>query len=124
VIILSEHKPSILRAAFFGHCPDCGAKTLFDGPARFTDKCDNCGLDYSGYNVGDGPAAFLTLGVGAIIITLAILLDIAARPPFWLHALIWIPVTAALTVLSLRMAKGMLLITEHRRDAHEARGDS
>ncbi len=114
---------ALIPAAFFGDCPQCGARTLFDGPARFSHECDSCGLDYNSYNVGDGPAAFLTLGVGAIIIVLAIMLDIAVRPPFWVHALIWIPVTAALTIVSLRMAKGMLLIIEHRRSAGEARGD-
>lgn len=116
-------RPGLFSAAFFGLCPDCGAKTLFDGIARFSDRCDSCGLDYGSYNVGDGPAAFLTMGVGAIIIVCAVLLDIAARPPFWVHAVIWIPVTAALTVICLRMAKGMLLIVEHRREAYEARGD-
>jgi len=115
--------PKLFPAAFFGLCPRCGSKTLFDGIARFSDRCGNCGLDYGNYNVGDGPAAFLTMGVGGLIIVLAVLFDIAARPPFWVHAVIWIPVTVALTVFCLRVAKGMLLIIEHRREAHEARGD-
>ena len=118
-----EGQPGLFAAAFFGLCPDCGEKSLFASVSRFSDKCPKCGLDYESYNVGDGPAAFMTMGVGAIIIILAILFENAVRPPFWVHAVIWIPVTVALTVLSLRLAKGMLLITEHRRSAREAKGD-
>jgi uncharacterized protein (DUF983 family) len=114
-----EGQPGIAKAAFFGLCPECGAKTLFVGPAGFADKCDNCGLDYSSFNVGDGPAALLTLVIGALIILLAIMVDVAFRPPFWVHVLIWVPLTAALTVYSLRVAKGALLASEHRNRAGE-----
>ena len=52
--------PSLAAAAFQGLCPNCGARTLFAGLARFAPKCQACGLDFDSYNVGDGPAAFLT----------------------------------------------------------------
>jgi uncharacterized protein (DUF983 family) len=119
-----EGQPGIAKAALFGLCPQCGAKTLFAGPARFAERCGHCGLDYSGFNVGDGPAALLTMFIGALIIVLAIAVDVAARPPFWVHVIIWVPVTAALTFVSLRIAKGALLVAEHRNRAREAgRGD-
>ena len=60
-------QPPIARAALFGLCPQCGAQTLFDGPAKFAPHCRVCSLDFQSYNVGDGPAAFLTLIVGALI---------------------------------------------------------
>jgi uncharacterized protein (DUF983 family) len=116
-----EGQPSISRAAFFGLCPECGAKTLYAGPARFAEKCGNCALDYSSFNVGDGPAALLTLVIGALIIALAIMVDVAFRPPFFLHVLIWVPLTAAMTVYSLRIAKGALLALEHRNRAGEGK---
>jgi uncharacterized protein (DUF983 family) len=118
-----EGRPGIMQAALFGLCPHCSAKTLFAGPARFADRCGDCGLDYGSFNVGDGPAALLTLGIGAIIIVLAIMVDVAFRPPFWVHVLIWVPVTAAMTVYSLRVAKGALLASEHRNRAREAGRD-
>lgn len=121
---IKEGQPGIAKAALFGLCPQCGAKTLFVGSARFSDKCGICGLDYSRFNVGDGPAALLTMFIGALIIVLAILTDIALHPPFWVHVIIWVPVTAALTLISLRVAKGALLAAEYRNRAHEAgRGD-
>ncbi len=117
--LFSKGQPALAHAALFGLCPDCGAKTLFAGPTRFSDRCSGCGLDYSAFNVGDGPAAILTMFLGALIITLAILLDIAVRPPFWVHVLIWVPLTCAMVFVALRIAKGALLIAEHRNKAAE-----
>jgi uncharacterized protein (DUF983 family) len=115
-----EGQPGIAKAALFGLCPQCGHKTLFAGLGQFADSCANCGLDFSSYNVGDGPAALLTMGIGALIIILALVVDSAFHPPFWVHVIIWVPFTAALTVISLRMAKAALLAAEHRNRAHEA----
>ena len=112
-------RPGIARAALFGLCPECGAKTLFSGPARFAQRCGNCGLDYGSFNVGDGPAALLTMVIGALVIVLALMVDSIFRPPFWLHVIIWVPFTAAMTVVSLRVAKGALLASEHRNRAGE-----
>lgn len=117
---IPEGQPGIAKAALFGLCPQCGSKTLFTGPARFADRCGNCGLDYAGFNVGDGPAALLTLVIGALIIGLALLFDTAIRPPFWVHVIIWVPVTAAMTVYSLRVSKAALLAAEHYNSAKEA----
>ncbi len=116
-----------LRGAVRGECPRCGATTLFEGglPAgwvRFAAKCGSCGLDYARFNVGDGPAAFLTLIIGTIITGLAIWLDLAVNPPFWVHVILWVPLTAIMVMGGLRVAKGLLLIVEYHRDAREAGG--
>ena len=112
-------QPGLVEAALLVLCPEFGAKTLFSGPAKFAERCEKCGLDYAAFNVGDGPAAFLTMGLGAIIIILAVMLELAAHPPFWVHALIWVPLTCLLVVVSLRVSKGALLIAEHRNRAVE-----
>ena len=113
--------PTHVQVALGGLCPRCGAKTLFGGFASFAPKCTNCRLDFSAFNVGDGPAAFLTLILGAIVTALAITLELTLHPPLWLHMAIWIPVTAAGVVLSLRAAKGALIAAEYRNAAHEGR---
>jgi uncharacterized protein (DUF983 family) len=116
-----EGQPGIATAALFGLCPQCGAKSLFAGPVSFAPHCTTCDLDYAAFNVGDGPAALLTMALGALIIVLAFILEIAAHPPFWLHALLWVPLTVILVVLSLRFAKGALLVAEHRNKAKEGK---
>lgn len=112
--------PSLAAAAFQGLCPECGARTLFAGLARFAPKCRACGLDLQSYNVGDGPAAFLILIVGAIVAVSAILLDQMAGPPWWVH-IIWLPIGAALTIYGLRLGKAALLFQEHKHRAREGR---
>lgn len=114
-----QGQPGIASAALFGLCPRCGARPLFDGVVRFAPRCRSCGLDISSYNVGDGPAAFLTLIVGALITVLAIWLEIAVHPPFWVHAVLWIPLTVAAVLWGLRVGKAALLAVEVQRKAGE-----
>ena len=114
-------QPPIARAALFGLCPQCGAQTLFEGAAKFAPRCRVCALDFQSYNVGDGPAAFLTLIIGALLIAIALTLDAVVRPPLWVHVILWIPLTAAAVVYGLRVGKGALLASEHQRQAAEGR---
>ena len=110
----------LLNGALRGNCPRCGARTLFDGWVKFASRCRACGLDYDSFNVGDGPAAFLILIVGAIVTVGALVVDGAVSPPWWVH-LVWIPVTAALTIGGLRVAKAWLLAQEYKHRAREGR---
>nr|WP_066808060.1 DUF983 domain-containing protein [Sphingomonas asaccharolytica] len=117
--------PRSLDVALKGLCPRCGARTLFAGSVRFADRCSACGLDISAFNVGDGPAAFLILILGAVIVAAAITLELSLSPPFWVHMLIWIPVTAIAVVGALRVSKAGLLALEYRNKARGFRsGDA
>lgn len=104
----------------FGHCPRCRAKTLFAGVISFAPKCRACGLDFTAFNVGDGPAAFLTLIIGALVSALAIWLQLAAEPPFWVHVVLWLPLTTFAVLAGLRYGKAKLLAAEYRRRAGQA----
>jgi uncharacterized protein (DUF983 family) len=115
------HAPDTAQAALRGLCPRCGAPGLFRGAVRFSGACTRCGLDFGQFNVGDGPAAFLIMIVGAIVTIGAVALQLSAEPPFWVHILIWVPLTAALVVGLLRIAKGALLVLEYRNRAREGR---
>ena len=114
-------EPRPLDCGLHGQCPRCGAKTLFRSYIQFADRCSSCALDFASFNVGDGPAAFLTLVLGAIVVVLAITLELTLHPPLWLHMLIWTPFTALGVVLSLRVAKGWLIALEYRNAAREGR---
>ena len=113
--------PDLAAASLQGLCPRCGAKTLFAGYARFAERCSACGLDFSQFNVGDGPAAFLTLILGTIIVALAIALELTVHPPLWVHMLLWTPVTALAVLASLRVCKAWLMAAEYRNSAREGR---
>ena len=110
-----------LQVALQGLCPRCGAHSLFGGLTRFAPRCRACGLDFLEFNVGDGPAAFLTLIVGALITGLAIAVELNFEPPFWVHILLWVPAATAAVIVSLRAGKAMLLALEYRHRAAEGR---
>lgn len=115
-----EGQPGLAEAALLGLCPRCGEPTMFAGAMTFSDRCKACGLDYSRFNVGDGPAALVTLAVGTITVGMAIWLQLAFEPPWWVHVLLWVPVTLGLVIGGLRMTKGFLLASEYRNSAGEA----
>jgi uncharacterized protein (DUF983 family) len=109
-----EH--SSFRAALTGACPRCGEQTLFKGWVSFAARCRACGLDFTSFNVGDGPAAFLIFIVGTITVVGALVLDAALTPPWWVH-LVWVPIAAALTIGGLRLSKAWLLAQEYKHRA-------
>lgn len=115
------HAPDTTQASLRGLCPRCGAPTLFAGAVRFSDRCTTCALDFSQFNVGDGPAAFLIMVVGAVITIGAVALELSVSPPFWVHVLLWVPLTLGLVLALLRLAKAALLVLEYRNRAREGR---
>ena len=112
--------PRPLDVALKGLCPRCGAPGLFAGWLRFADRCSVCGLNFAAFNVGDGPAALLILILGGAIVAAAIVLELTVSPPFWVHILIWVPVSTVAVVAALRVSKAALLALEYRNKAREA----
>ncbi|HVJ02491.1 MAG TPA: DUF983 domain-containing protein [Sphingomonas sp.] len=113
--------PPPIDSGLKGCCPRCGARTLFRNAVAFADRCTRCGLDFGAFNVGDGPVVFLTLGIGTLITVLALWVEFTFEPGVLVHAVLWIPLTFALTVATLRLAKGWLLALEYRNRAGEGR---
>lgn len=114
-------QPAIGEAALFAMCPRCGERTLFAGLTKFADRCSSCSLDFTKFNVGDGPAAFLTMIVGALIVIGALWLQLSFEPPWWLHVILWVPLTTLGVIYGLRVCKAWLLVAEYRQRAEEHR---
>lgn len=110
-----------VRAAARGCCPRCGSGRLYAGLLRFNDRCPSCDLDIAAFNVGDGPAAFLTLIIGAVVVGLALWVELSFSPAWWVHLLLWTPLVIISTIASLRITKGLLLGLEFRNHAAEGR---
>jgi uncharacterized protein (DUF983 family) len=106
-----------------GRCPRCGEGRLYAGLLRFEVRCGRCGLDFAAFNVGDGPAAFLILVIGAVVVGLAMFVELSFAPPFWVHAILWLPLVVGGTVGALRVTKGVLLALEWRNAAGEGRAE-
>ena len=94
---------------------------MFDGYLRVAPRCAHCGLEYSGFDAGDGPAVFVILIVGLIAAGGALITEVAFSPPYWVQAAIWLPAVIVLSVIFLRLAKSTLLVLQYRHQAHEGR---
>lgn len=110
---------AVARAALLGRCPRCGEGKLFDGYLTVAARCAKCGLDYAMFDAGDGPAVFVILIVGAIVCAGALYVEFTFQPPYWVHAVLWIPTIVILTLVLLRLAKGLLLVLQFKHKAGE-----
>lgn len=125
--MMNDHKdyPPVdpIRTGFAGRCPRCGGGRLFSGFLAVEGRCERCGLDYSFADAGDGPAVFVILIVGFIIVGLALWTEVSFSPPLWLHFVLWIPLTLIMSLAALRVAKGLLIVLQYRNKAAEGRLD-
>ncbi len=106
-------QPGLVRAALSGLCPRCGAKSLFEAPARIALSCTKCGLQLAQLERGGRLAGLVTILVAAALIGAAMAVDIYLSPPFWLQVLVWAPVTMAVVIGVLRLFKTALLYRQY-----------
>ena len=102
-------------------CPRCGEGRLFKGFLSLDDHCQNCGLDYNFSDSGDGPAVFIIMIVGFIVVGLALVVEFTFHPPYWLQMVIWVPVVLGLSIGLLRPLKGLMIAQQYRHRAQEGR---
>jgi uncharacterized protein (DUF983 family) len=113
-----------VSAGLRGRCPRCGEGKLFSGFLTVGKSCSHCRLDYSFADAGDGPAVFVILIIGFIVVGLALWTEVSFNPPLWVHFLLWIPLALVLCLTALRLMKGVLLTLQYRNKAAEGRLDS
>jgi uncharacterized protein (DUF983 family) len=112
---------SPLKTGLAGRCPRCGQGRLFSGYLTVAKSCASCGLSFSFADSGDAAAWFVmsficVVGVGSILG-----IEAAYSPPYWVHALIAIPVLVILPMALLRPVKGFFLCQQWKHSAREGR---
>jgi len=113
----SRPPASLLGAALLCRCPRCGEGALYDGVLAVAARCRDCGLDLRAQDAGDGPAVFVILVLGALVVLLAFLVQATVAPPVWVHLLLWPVVVSAGAVLMLRVFKAGLIALQFRHRA-------
>ena len=108
---------SVLKAGFLFRCPRCGRGKLFRGYLRVADRCRACAFELKQHYSADGPAVFVMFIVGAIVVALAFWLEFTHAPPYWLHAVLWLPAITVLSLVLLRPAKALLIALQYRHRA-------
>jgi uncharacterized protein (DUF983 family) len=108
---------SPISAGLAGRCPRCGDGRMFSGFVDVAPHCENCGLDYSFADSGDGPAVLIALFGGFAVLGLALWTEIAYQPPIWVHMAIFLPLTVIVCLGLLRPFKGLLIALQYRNKA-------
>ncbi|BCJ91645.1 membrane protein [Terrihabitans soli] len=106
-----------------GLCPRCGRGHLFKGYLTVPPACEVCGLDFSFADAGDGPAVFVILIAGFLVLGFALWLEFTFSPPLWVHVAISLPVLIIVCGGLLRVLKGILICLQYAHDASEGRLD-
>ena len=62
---------------------------------------------------------FVILIAGFIVVACALIVEFKYEPPFWLHAVLWLPLILLTTLLPLRLIKGLLVALQYHHRAAE-----
>jgi uncharacterized protein (DUF983 family) len=104
-------------------CPRCGQGRLYGGVLDVAATCGTCGLDLKGADAGDGPAVFVILILGFLVVGLAIWVEVAYEPPLWVHGLLWAPTIVIGSLVLLRVFKATLIALQYRHRADTLAGN-
>lgn len=110
-----------VASAIRARCPQCGQGKLFESFLELAPSCTNCGLDYGFADSGDGPAVFIVLIVGFIVVAAALAVEFTWGWPYWLHAVVWGPLIIGLSLGMLRPLKGWFVGMQYQHKAAEGR---
>ncbi|MGY3449720.1 DUF983 domain-containing protein [Bradyrhizobium sp. USDA 4353] len=122
---MTIHPPVTLTQTIFRglacRCPRCGQGKLFEGFLNLRKRCEACDLDYAFIDTGDGPAIFIMMLAGAIVVGAALIVEVKYQPPFWVHAVLWGPLILVTTLLPLRAMKSLLISLQFHHKAAPGR---
>ena len=116
-----QSRPLPIARGLLGRCPRCGEGHLFSGFLTLRPRCEACGLNYGFADAGDGPAIFAMFLGGFIVVFAALITEVIYQPPYWLHAVLWLPLILATTLLPLRTMKSLLIALQFHHKAAPGR---
>ena len=88
------------------------------------DRCQVCDLNLSAEDAGDGPAVFVILILGFVIVGLALWVEFTFAPPLWVHPLLWFPLIIIASIGLLRIFKATLIALQFHHKAGQGAGSS
>jgi uncharacterized protein (DUF983 family) len=98
-----------MRRGWSGRCPNCGRGRMFRAFLKVADHCPACDEALHHHRADDAPAYFVILIVGHVVVPLALIVEIAYSPPYWVHAVLWLPLTIGLAIGLLQPVKGTIV---------------
>jgi len=82
---------------------------MFRAFLKVADRCPMCGEALHHHRADDAPAYFVILVVGHVVVPLALVVEVMYAPPYWLHAILWLPLTLGLAIGLLQPVKGAIV---------------
>ena len=82
---------------------------MFRAFLKVVDRCAVCGTELFHQRADDAPPYFVILITGHIVVPTALVVETEFSPPFWLHAVLWGPLTVALALGLLQPVKGAIV---------------
>ena len=107
-----------LKRGFFGRCPNCGEGHLFRAFVKVADHCDTCGEIYRYHRADDFPAYLVIILLGHIVVPIAMWIEIAYSPSYWLQAALWLPLILGLAIGLLQPIKGAVVALQWHMGMH------
>ncbi len=107
-----------LKRGLFGRCPHCGEGRLFRAFVKVADQCEKCGEPFRHHRADDFPAYLVIVLVGHIVVPLAMWVEIAYTPAYWVHMAIWLPVVVGLALGLLQPVKGAIVALQWEMGMH------
>jgi uncharacterized protein (DUF983 family) len=107
-----------LLRGMLGRCPACGEGKLFRAFVKVADRCSACGEDLHHHRADDFPAYLTIFLVGHLVVPIAMYVEIAYQPSYWLHAALWAPMVIALSVGLLQPIKGTIVALQWHMGMH------
>jgi len=107
----TESRPvgTAIKRGFLMRCPHCGEGALYRAYLKVNDHCPVCGEELWHHRADDAPPYAVITIVGHIIVPLVLAVEIAWHPALWIHLVLWLPLTAILSIALLPPVKGALV---------------
>jgi uncharacterized protein (DUF983 family) len=116
-------RPNPIVSGLAARCPNCGKGRLFAGFLTVSPTCEKCGFDLKAADPGDGPAVFVMLIGGFLVVFPALFFQVAYNPPVWIILAVFMPLAVLVPLALLRPVKGLLLAAQFHFKASQARHD-
>lgn len=101
-----------------GRCPACGEGHIFRAFVKVADHCEKCGEVFRHHRADDFPAYLVIILVGHVVVPLAMWIEIAYSPSYWLQAVIGLPLIVGLAIALLQPMKGAVVALQWHMGMH------
>jgi uncharacterized protein (DUF983 family) len=104
-----RHLAEAMWRGFRCRCPNCGEGALFRAYLKPVENCAVCGEDMTHQRADDAPPYFTMVIVGHIVVPFMLAFAFATELSNLAQIMIWVPVTAVLTLGLLQPVKGAII---------------